>query len=32
MSMVETPMMQRLSHYLDATAYRGGVIAANWHL
>jgi flagellar basal-body rod protein FlgB len=29
MSMVETPMMQRLGHYLDATAYRGGVIAAN---
>jgi flagellar basal-body rod protein FlgB len=29
MSLVETPLMQRLSHFLDATAYRGGIIANN---
>jgi flagellar basal-body rod protein FlgB len=29
MSLVETPLMQRLSHFLDATAYRGGIIADN---
>lgn len=29
MSLIETPMMQRLSHFLDATAYRGGIIADN---
>ncbi len=29
MSMIETPLMQRLSHFLDATANRSGVIANN---
>ena len=29
MSLVETPLMQRLSHFLDATAYRGSIIADN---
>lgn len=29
MSLVETPLMQRLSHFLDATACRSGVIASN---
>lgn len=29
MSLIETPMMQRLAHFLDATAMRGGVIAGN---
>lgn len=28
-SMTETPLMERLSHFLDATAYRGGIIADN---
>jgi flagellar basal-body rod protein FlgB len=29
MSLIDTSMMQRLSHFLDATAARGGVIASN---
>jgi flagellar basal-body rod protein FlgB len=29
MNLIDTPLMQRLSHFLDATAYRGGVIAGN---
>jgi flagellar basal-body rod protein FlgB len=29
MNLIETPLMQRLSHFLDATAYRGGIIAEN---
>jgi len=29
MTLIETPLMQRLSHFLDATAYRSGVIAGN---
>ena len=29
MTLIETPLMQQLSHYLDATAYRSGVIADN---
>ena len=29
MSLVETPLMQRLARYLDATTVRGGVIASN---
>ena len=29
MNLIETPSMQRLSHFLDATAYRGGIIAEN---
>jgi len=29
MSLIETPLMQRLSHFLDATACRSGVIANN---
>ena len=29
MSLTETPLMQRLSHFLDATACRSGVIASN---
>jgi flagellar basal-body rod protein FlgB len=28
-SLVDTPLMQRLSHFLDATASRSGVIATN---
>jgi flagellar basal-body rod protein FlgB len=29
MSLIDTPLMQRLSHFLDITAYRSGVIAGN---
>jgi len=29
MSLINTPMMTRLNHFLDATAYRGSVIADN---
>ena len=29
MNLIDTPLMQRLSHFLDATAYRGGIIADN---
>lgn len=29
MSLIETPLMQRLGHFLDATASRSGVIAGN---
>jgi flagellar basal-body rod protein FlgB len=29
MNLIETPLMGRLSRFLDATAYRSGVIAAN---
>ena len=29
MNMIDTPMMTRLGHFLDATAYRGGIIADN---
>jgi flagellar basal-body rod protein FlgB len=29
MNLTETPLMQRLSNFLDATAYRGGIIASN---
>lgn len=29
MNLIDTPLMQRLSHFLDATAYRGGIIAEN---
>ena len=29
MNLIDTPMMQRLSHFLDATAYRSGIIANN---
>jgi len=29
MSLIETPLMGRLSHFLDVTAYRSGVIANN---
>ena len=29
MNPIQTPFMQRLSHFLDATAYRGGIIAEN---
>lgn len=29
MTLIDTPLMQRLSHFLDATAARGGVIAGN---
>ncbi len=28
-SLIDTPLMQRLSHFLDTTAYRSGVIATN---
>jgi flagellar basal-body rod protein FlgB len=29
MNLVNTPLMQRLGHFLDATAYRSGIIAGN---
>ena len=29
MNLIDTPLMQRLSHFLDATAYRSGIIAEN---
>ena len=29
MNLIDTPLMQRLSHFLDATAYRSGIIAGN---
>jgi flagellar basal-body rod protein FlgB len=29
MNLISTPLMQRLSHFLDATAYRSGIIAGN---
>jgi flagellar basal-body rod protein FlgB len=29
MSLIDTPLMQRLSHFLDVTAYRSGLIASN---
>ena len=29
MNLVDTPLLQRLSHFLDATAYRSGIIAGN---
>ena len=29
MSLVETPLMKSLARYLDVTAYRQGVVAAN---
>jgi flagellar basal-body rod protein FlgB len=29
MNLIDTPMMQRLTHFLDMTAYRSGIIAGN---
>jgi flagellar basal-body rod protein FlgB len=29
MNLIDTPLMQRLNHYLDANAYRSGIIANN---
>jgi flagellar basal-body rod protein FlgB len=29
MNLIDTPLMQRLNHFLDATAYRSGIIADN---
>lgn len=29
MNLIDTPLMQRLSHFLDATAFRSGIIAGN---
>ena len=29
MNLIDTPLMQRLSNFLDATAYRSGIIAGN---
>lgn len=29
MTLIDTPLMARVSHFLDATAYRSGVIAGN---
>jgi flagellar basal-body rod protein FlgB len=29
MSLIDTPLIERLTHFLDATSYRSGIIAGN---
>jgi flagellar basal body rod protein FlgC len=29
MSLIDTPLIEHLTHFLDATAYRSGIIAGN---